>query len=57
MLRDLDGETSYPLFYVNIKSEKFRDILRIVMQDIHGVSLREDKPQVWLSVLLQKPLT
>lgn len=53
----LDKKTSDPVFYVDIKSERLRDILRTVLQDVHGVSLREDKPQVWFSVFLHKSLT
>lgn len=31
------------MFYVDIKSKKLRDILRTILQDIHDVSLRENK--------------
>lgn len=53
----LDKKTSNPMFYIDIKSEKLRDILRTVLHDIHGVFLRENKPQIWLSVFLHKSLT
>ena len=42
----LDKKTSDPVFYIDIKSEKLRDFLRTVLQNIYDVSLREDKPQV-----------
>lgn len=35
-----------PTFYVDIKSEGLRDILRTVLQDVNGICLREDKPTV-----------
>lgn len=34
---------SEQLFYVDIKSNGLRDILRIVLRDVHGLSLGEDK--------------
>jgi len=35
-----------PTFFVDIKSEALRDILRTVLQDVNGICLREDKPAV-----------
>ncbi|KAL9004824.1 MAG: hypothetical protein Q9188_002368 [Gyalolechia gomerana] len=49
----IDKKTSEPVFYVDIKSEKLRDILRTVLQNIHGISLREDKPQIERNLLYQ----
>ncbi|KAL8698333.1 MAG: hypothetical protein Q9201_006630 [Fulgogasparrea decipioides] len=34
---------SEQVFYVDIKSEGLRDVLRIVLRDVHGLSLGEDK--------------
>ncbi|KAL2058743.1 hypothetical protein ABVK25_000034 [Lepraria finkii] len=42
----IDNKPSDPVFYIDVKSDKLRDILRTVLQDVHGVSLREDKPAV-----------
>lgn len=41
----LDKKISDSVFYVDIKSEKLRDVLRTVLRDIHDVSLNEDKPR------------
>jgi len=38
-----------PTYYVDIKSEGLRDILRTVLRDIRTVNLNEDKPTVKLS--------
>ena len=35
-----------PTFYIDIKSEGLRDILRTVLRDVNGICLREDKPTV-----------
>ncbi len=43
----LDKKTSDPTFYVDIKSEVLRDILRAVLIEVRGINLREDKPAVW----------
>ena len=45
----LDKETKEPTFYVDIKSEELRDILKEVLKDVYGVSLIEDKPSISLS--------
>jgi hypothetical protein len=44
----LDKKTLDPTFYVDIKSEGLRNILRTVLQDIRAVNLNEDKPAVLL---------
>ncbi len=46
---DIDKKTLDPTYYVDIKSEGLRDILRTVLRDICAVNLNEDKPAVWLS--------
>ena len=30
-----------------LKSEQLREVLRIVLQDVHGISLTEDEISVW----------
>lgn len=42
----LDKKTLDPTYYVDIKSEGLRDILRTVLRDIRTVNLNEDKPTV-----------
>ncbi len=42
----LDKNTSDPTFYVDIKSQALRDILRAVLKEVPGINLREDKPAV-----------
>jgi hypothetical protein len=44
----LNKETKELIFYVNIKSEELRDILKEVLKDVYGVSLIKDKPFVSL---------
>jgi len=44
----LDKETKEPIFYINIKLEELRDILREVLKDIYSISLIEDKPSISL---------
>jgi hypothetical protein len=44
----LNKETKEPIFYVNVKSEELRDILKEILKDVYGVSLIEDKPFVSL---------
>ncbi len=39
------------MFYVNINLKKLQDILRIILQDIHDVFFKENKSQIWFSVL------
>lgn len=46
---DIDKKTLEPTYYVNIKSEGLRDILRTVLGGIRTINLNEDKPAVWLS--------
>ena len=43
---DLDKKTADPTYYVDIKSEGLRNILRTVLRDIRAVNLNEDKPAV-----------
>ena len=45
----LDKKTLDPIYYVDIKSEGLRDILKSVLRDIRTVNLNEDKPAVKLS--------
>lgn len=42
----LGKKTLDPTYYINIKSEGLRDILRTVLGDIRVVNLNEDKPVV-----------
>jgi hypothetical protein len=42
----LDRDTKDPTFYVDVKSEELRDVLREVLKDVHGISLSEEKPKV-----------
>ncbi len=45
----LDKKTLDLIYYVNIKLEGLRDILRTVLRDIRTVNLNEDKPTIKLS--------
>ncbi|KAI9791932.1 MAG: hypothetical protein M1835_008168 [Candelina submexicana] len=38
-----EKKTSEQVFYVDIKSDGLRDVLRAGLRDVHGLSLREDK--------------
>lgn len=38
---NIDESTYEQIFYVDIKSEGLRDILRVVLKDLRGISLRE----------------
>ncbi|KAI9715641.1 MAG: hypothetical protein M1812_005793 [Candelaria pacifica] len=38
-----EKKTSEQVFYVDIKSDGLRDVLRVVLRDVHGLSLGEDK--------------
>ena len=40
----VDKKTMDPTYYVDIKSEGLRDILRTALPDIRALSLNEDKP-------------
>jgi hypothetical protein len=40
----LDWSTKDAAFYVDIKSEELRDILREVLKDVYGISLMVEKP-------------
>ena len=42
----VDKKTMDLTYYIDIKSEGLRDILRTVLQDIRTVNLNEDKPAV-----------
>lgn len=56
----IDKKTLNPTYFIDIKSEGLRDILRMVLGAIRTVNLNEDKPTVWLSPLsfaLNLPLT
>jgi hypothetical protein len=48
----IDKKTQDLTSYIDIKSEELRDILRIVLRDVYGISLNEDKPSVGSSLLL-----
>lgn len=41
-----DKQTFEQVFYIDIKSDGLRDVLRIVLRDVRGLSLREDKVTV-----------
>ena len=45
----LDKNSMDPTYFVDIKSEGLRNILRTVLRDIHAVNLNEDKPTVQTS--------
>ncbi len=45
----LDKKTLDPTYYVDIKSEGLRNILRTILRDIRTINLNEDKPTVKLS--------
>lgn len=47
-VRTPDKETCEQVFYIDIKSERLRDVLRIVLQEVRGLSLREDKIAIWI---------
>ncbi|KAH6666386.1 P-loop containing nucleoside triphosphate hydrolase protein [Halenospora varia] len=49
--RSLDKETKDRTTYVDIKSKCLRDILRVVLQDVRGISLKEDKLSVEQNLL------
>jgi len=40
----LDKKASASTIYIDIKSEWLRDILRMVLKGVHGISAKEDKP-------------
>ena len=48
----VDRKTSEPTYYVDVKSEGLRDILRTVLRDVRAVNLNEEKPAVCLSLHL-----
>lgn len=55
---DVDKKTMDPTYYIDIKSEGLRDILRTVLRDVRTVNLNEDKPAVQLRpIRLSLPLT
>ncbi|KAI4098498.1 MAG: hypothetical protein LQ339_006376 [Xanthoria mediterranea] len=37
-----DKQTSEQEFYIDVKSDKLRDVLRVVLREVRGLSLRED---------------
>ena len=45
-IEDLDRRAFEQVFYVDVKSEGLRDILRIILRDVRGLSLREDNVTV-----------
>lgn len=36
-----DKDTKETTFHIDIKSESLRDILRVILGDVHGISLKE----------------
>ena len=46
-IRIPDKETFKQISYIDIKSDKLRDVLRIVLREVRGLSVREDKITVW----------
>ena len=47
-IRVPDKETFEQVFYIDIKSDRLRDVLRVVLREVRGLSLREDKITVWI---------
>jgi hypothetical protein len=47
-IENADKQTFEQVFYIDIKSEGLRAVLRIVLRDVCGLSLREDKVTVWI---------
>jgi hypothetical protein len=47
----LDKETKDTTTYVDIKSKCLRDMLRVVLQDVREISLKEDKLSVSCTTL------
>lgn len=43
---DLDKKTINSTYYVDIKSEELRNILRTMLRDIRAINLNEDKSVV-----------
>jgi hypothetical protein len=42
----LDKKTMDPTYYIDIKSEGLRNVLRTFLRDIRAINLNEDKPAV-----------
>ena len=42
----LDKDTKDTTTYIDIKSKYLRDMLRVVLQNVRGISLKEDKLSV-----------
>jgi hypothetical protein len=40
----LDKKAATNTIYIDIKSECLRDVLRMVLKGVHGISAKEDKP-------------
>jgi hypothetical protein len=47
----IDKKASTNTVYVDIKSEWLRDVLRVVLKGVHGISAKEDKPSVEQNLL------
>lgn len=47
----IDKKTNDATYFIDVKSEGLRDILRSVMQDVKGTCLKEDKPTVERNLL------
>lgn len=57
-IRILDKETFEQVFYINIKLDRLRDVLRVVLREVRELSLREDKITVRnFFILLEQCLT
>jgi hypothetical protein len=42
-----DKKTEDATYFIDVKSEGLRDILKSIMQDVEGTCLKEDKPTVY----------
>ena len=40
----LDKKSATNTVYIDIKSEWLRDVLRMILKGVHGISAKEDKP-------------
>jgi hypothetical protein len=53
----LDKKALTNTVYIDIKSEWLRDVLRMVLKGVHGISTKEDKPSVSSPSEYAKPTT
>lgn len=47
---DVDKITLNPIVYIDIKLDNLRDVLRIVLKHIKQISLRGDKPSIYIFI-------